>query len=207
MYCEATDGAELPSIRRLPFTGNLAEPKGPLCESEISGSFVISHQLFMDAHLLPLLRDLSRAIQVIPLEPQLGLTEDRGDIFRPRFAFGSDPENAVDKSRLPNSTANRGDCQDKFFDWRWTEPGGYEWSDYIDAYGSNTAYHDYVGYKLGPFYRKWTINCKMSVTITWKEGSSEIIVKGRTVYYHWEGYNRSTKDFGWGPGGGAQWGQ
>lgn len=211
VYCEATGpNGKLPSIRRLPFTGNLAEPQGPGGEGEIRGSFVISKHLLLEAYLLPMFRVLSRAIQVIPLEPEMGLTDDKGEIFRPRFAFGSDPIDPQDKSRLPHSSANRGDPLDKFFDWTpRTDGPGYQWSDKVDAWGSGTATKDYeaLGYKDGPFWRQWTIWSKMDVNISWVKGRSSLLVEGRTEYYHWEGYNRSSSKFGWGPDGCTFWGR
>ncbi|GFP55827.1 hypothetical protein TASIC1_0005068500 [Trichoderma asperellum] len=205
VYCEATDGATLPSIHRLPFTGNLAEPDGPNGLGEINGSFVISHQLFMDRHLLPLLRELSKAIQVIPLRPTCKTSDNGGDIFAPRFAFGCDPSDPDDKRKLPNSQADRGNPADKFFDWKWSPTGGYEWSDYVEADGSDRDYHDFVGYRPGAFFRRWSMNCKMSVKITWVEGQSKMKVAGRTEYFHWEGYNRSTPNFS--RQSGALWGR
>ncbi|KAJ1323221.1 Clr5 domain-containing protein [Microdochium nivale] len=198
LCCEATGPkGNLPNIRRFPFTSNLAEPKGPRDEGEVLGIFVLSHHLYLEEHILPMLRDLSRAIQVIPLEPEMGLTESGGDIFRPRFAFGSDPSDYTDKSRLPNSGANRGNMQDNFFDWRPRDgQPGYQWYDKVDAYGSNTAIKDYgaMGYKKGPFYRKWTIWSEMGINITWDKGDNCLRVSGRTHYNHKENYSA---DFGW----------
>ncbi|KAJ5713547.1 uncharacterized protein N7483_010728 [Penicillium malachiteum] len=213
VYCEATDGRSLPKVKRLPFTGNLAEPNGPLGgdlgTGEINGSFVVSHHLYLESNLLKILRDLSRAIQVIPLTPECTVNDDKKDRFQPRFAFGSDPSEAWDKNRLPNSHVNRGDPLDAHFDWKPSPGGGYEWSDFVEAWGSKTEVYDFgaAGYQPGPFFRKWDINAKMSTKVSWVEGTSKILVSGRTEYFHWEGYNRSTPNFQASKNGSCQWGE
>ncbi|KAK3392358.1 hypothetical protein B0T20DRAFT_482485 [Sordaria brevicollis] len=198
VYCEVCESKvhhadrELPSLKRLPFTANLSEPDAG-GRGGFDGSFIIGHRLFLHEHILPILQDLCRAWQVIPLRPEMRVDNEGNAIFNPRFAFGEMPKDVDDRVRLPNPSVNRGDCTNDFFKFKFVEPGKYQWSDRIIAPGSrsdpNGKYtHPYNGCKLGLIYREYDISAKMDVTVTWEPLSSRFKIVGTMEYQHWEAY-------------------
>ncbi|GAB1312052.1 hypothetical protein MFIFM68171_02262 [Madurella fahalii] len=195
LYCETTNGRAKdssgkllppPSFKRLPFSGNLAWRGAP-------GHFVIDHRLFLDQHILPLLKGLTVATQVIPLWPDMSMN-DGWPQFKPRFSFASDPVDERDKQNLGGIP--RGDAANPFFLLKPDGPARYKWSDTLHAPGSRSYVAEYPGAKNAPFYRKYVIFSEMSVTLAWTPGDHRFRVEGRTLYDHWEAYF-SNRDFPW----------
>ncbi|KAK0614429.1 hypothetical protein B0T14DRAFT_499699 [Immersiella caudata] len=198
VYCETCESKlsgkerDLPEFKRLPFTANLSEPAVG-GRGGFDGSFVIDHRLFMHQHILPILQDLCRAWQVIPLRPEMRVDDDRNDQFNPRFAFGGMPDDPEDKARLPDPNINRGDYTNDFFAFKYISPGTYQWSDYIIAPGSRSDpkgkyTHNYSTCKQAPFYRQYEISASMDVTVTWEPLASKFKITGGMKYNHYEVY-------------------
>lgn len=207
LYCEKVRDRAMPYQKRLRYTGNLSEP-GPHGAGGFDGSFIVDHRLFMEIHLLPLLKELCVAMQVIPLLPETGTKPDKKDIFRPRFAMGGEPALQEDKNKLPDSHVNRGNPKDAYFNFGLVENGKtrdgkqkykYEWKKTIRAPGSGSdsdendgETHDYTEVRPYPFYRKWRLKSTYGVSVEWEPGTSVFVIRGSLTYDHYEAYNVSS---------------
>ncbi|KAK4207142.1 hypothetical protein QBC37DRAFT_406483 [Rhypophila decipiens] len=69
LYCEMVRDHELPTDKQLAGSGNFTAQASEIGGKRIDGTFTISHQLFLESFLLPILQAFNMASIIVPRQP------------------------------------------------------------------------------------------------------------------------------------------
>ncbi|KAF3916375.1 hypothetical protein ABW21_db0206232 [Orbilia brochopaga] len=201
VFCE-TVLRDLPKAgARLEYGGNLAEPPRQSIPP-IPGTFVLDHRLYFEKKILQPLREACVATSVIPCWPNMYTDHQGVQRFQSRYVVGGNPDDPSFYPGLPDQKASN-----PVFDFKLEAPGRYAWRKTWPAPGSGTEVKTYTDCNDAPVYRKWLIEAKNAVEVSWNPGSSEIVVRGSVRYDHWEAYNSKDMNFDWRGYSDCLWGE
>ncbi|KAI0890802.1 hypothetical protein F4806DRAFT_507469 [Annulohypoxylon nitens] len=187
LYCEMVSNHNLPSDKQLAGSGNFTTQPAEIGGPRIDGTYVLSHQLFLETFLLPMLQAFNMSSIIFPTASSF-TTSGRDSTITWSYVVGNDGVNQDSKADYfkfkpiydPDTPADPTSYQFKA-----------EYNNKLQPNGHNTA---------SGTYGSFSANSTTQVNFKWNPGDAGFSLTGLTVYKYdseWSKNSNMTQSYGW----------
>ncbi|EFY96362.2 hypothetical protein X797_008361 [Metarhizium robertsii] len=187
LYCEMVSNHELPKDKQLASAGNFTTQASTIGGPRIDGTYTLSHQLFLESFLLPMLQAFNKTSIVYPTGGNFSYSGGTSTISW-SYAIGNDQAHQ--------------DTNDQFFVFKpviksgtQSDPTAYqftsEYTSTLSPHGHNPDYNVYGSYDA---------TGTSQVDFKWTPGGQGFILSGLSVYKYdieWADNDAMQRPFGW----------
>ncbi|GAP90433.1 hypothetical protein SAMD00023353_4500050 [Rosellinia necatrix] len=187
LYCEMVSNHELPSDKQLAGSGNFTAQATEIGGPRIDGTYVLSHQLFLETFLLPMLQAFNKTSIIFPNTPSFSASGGDSTIYW-SYAIGNDGQHQDSTNDFfkfqpvydPETPADATSYQFKT-----------EYKNKLDPIGHNTN---------SGTYGSFDATATTQVDFKWTPGNAGFSLSGTTVYKYdleWSENWDMVRPFGW----------
>ncbi|PLB53296.1 hypothetical protein P170DRAFT_379929 [Aspergillus steynii IBT 23096] len=187
LYCEMVADHELPKDRQLASAGNFTTQASTIGGPRIDGTYALSHQLFLESFLLPMLQAFNKTSIIYPTDGSFSSSGSASQIDW-NFAVGNDGvhQDSADEFFVFNPVTNIDTPADATA-YRFSK----QYTSSLSPHGHNTEYGVYGSYDA-------TGSCQ--VDFKWNPGEQRFTLSGSSVYKYdieWADNDAMQRPYGW----------